>query len=73
MRQAACAIGATLALMAAIVVVAFAARHYQHTPIPTGPGTHAAIIRDTWCMRSEDSCRMNFRRSGVWVLTRVRP
>lgn len=36
----------------------------------TATGT---VIHDPWCEQSEDSCAMDYRANGSWVVTRVVP
>lgn len=78
MRQGAIALAAACALLAAIAAVAV----YAHTRMAADPPQggvrihttdNGTVIADPWCMRSEDSCAMRFRPSGMWVLVRVTP
>lgn len=77
-RQWLIALGASIAMLLGIAGVAVAARS---ATIVGGVGAsgivrdtgHRIIIRDDWCMQSEDSCRINFRPNGAWVLVRRVP
>lgn len=76
-RQLIYAMGASLALLACLACIAVGASIAYHTP--TTPGAHLGrqgnhlIVRSAWCAQSEDSCRMNFRPGGAWVLREVTP
>lgn len=63
-------IGAALAYRPALPDVSGANAHGAVTVHSTTTGT---VVRDPWCIQSEDSCRVNYRPSGLWVIRRVSP
>lgn len=66
-----------VAFLAAVAVVApmlFGGdRSHRSNGVHVSATSEGTVIHDPWCQSSEDSCIVNFRPSGVWVLRRVTP
>lgn len=60
------------AIIVAFVFVTFIGGHDEGTVDPATPGTFI-VIDDPWCSQSEDSCTIDYRADGTWVLRRVVP
>lgn len=60
------------AIAVAFVFVTFIGGHDEGTVEVAKPGT-VIVIDDPWCSQSEDSCTIDFRADGTWVLKRVVP
>lgn len=79
-RTLAGAVAVGVAVVGVILAAAFANVIYgtHHAPQHSGgvrvsEMSSGTVIHDPWCERSEDSCAIDYRRNGTWVVSRVVP